>query len=117
MLLYGPPGVGKTLIARCIANAADCIFLNLCATELIQVYIGEGSSILQEVFELAKEYVEFGTINGVPAAVSGVAGTATVATTVATRHPAITLDTSAVNAVLENDVPSTAGGACSVEGS
>lgn len=35
VILYSKPGLGKTKIARCIANRANSIFLSLCATELI----------------------------------------------------------------------------------
>ena len=35
LILYSKPGLGKTKIARCIANRANSIFISLCATELI----------------------------------------------------------------------------------
>ena len=55
LILYSKPGLGKTKIARCIANRANSIFISLCATELIQMYIGEGSQLLTNVFKLASE--------------------------------------------------------------
>lgn len=65
LLLYGKPGTGKTLLARCIANACDCMFIPLVATQVIQMYIGEGSALLQDIFDMAREYVERDSINGV----------------------------------------------------
>ena len=55
VLLIGPPGCGKTLLARAIANATNATFLRLVGSELVQKYIGEGSRMVRELFRLAKE--------------------------------------------------------------
>lgn len=57
-LLWGPPGGGKTAAARALANACNCCFLQLCATQLIQMYIGDGSAMVSETFELGKAKIE-----------------------------------------------------------
>lgn len=55
VLLIGPPGCGKTLLARAIANATNATFLRMVGSELVQKYIGEGSRMVRELFRLAKE--------------------------------------------------------------
>ncbi len=55
VLLHGPPGTGKTLLARAVANETDSTFIKLIGSELVQKYIGEGSRMVREMFELAKE--------------------------------------------------------------
>jgi len=55
VLLYGPPGTGKTLMARaCAAKTAAC-FLKLTATQLVQMYIGDGAKMVRDAFALARE--------------------------------------------------------------
>lgn len=55
VLLHGPPGTGKTLLARAVANETDSTFIKLIGSELVQKYIGEGSRMVRELFELARE--------------------------------------------------------------
>lgn len=55
VLLVGPPGTGKTLMAKAVANATQATFIRLVGSELIQKYIGEGSRLVRELFDLAKQ--------------------------------------------------------------
>lgn len=55
VLLYGPPGTGKTLLARACAAQTKATFLKLAATQLVQMYIGDGAKIVRDAFALAKE--------------------------------------------------------------
>jgi len=55
VLLYGPPGTGKTLMARACAAQTNATFLKLAGPQMIQMFIGEGASLLREAFKLARE--------------------------------------------------------------
>ncbi|HET6398489.1 MAG TPA: proteasome-activating nucleotidase [Candidatus Thermoplasmatota archaeon] len=55
VLLRGPPGTGKTMLAKAVANATDATFIRLVASELVQKFIGEGARRVHEVFQLARE--------------------------------------------------------------
>ena len=64
VLLYGPPGCGKTLIAKAVANSlakqaqgadATAWFLNVKGPELLNKYVGETERLLREVFAKARE--------------------------------------------------------------
>ncbi|WAI01019.1 proteasome-activating nucleotidase [Methanogenium organophilum] len=57
VLLYGPPGTGKTLLARAVAHETQAHFLRVVGSELVQKYIGEGSRLVRELFEMAKKNV------------------------------------------------------------
>lgn len=54
VLLYGPPGCGKTLIAKVIANETDAYFLQLSGPEIMHKFYGESEAHLREVFEDAR---------------------------------------------------------------
>src|SRR6201992_2940095 len=56
VLLYGPPGTGKTLLARAVAHHADCKFIRVSGSELVQKYIGEGSRMVRELFVMARAH-------------------------------------------------------------
>jgi proteasome regulatory subunit len=55
VLLHGSPGTGKTLMAKAVANKTDATFLKLAASELARKFIGEGSRLVRDLFEVADE--------------------------------------------------------------
>ena len=55
ILLYGPPGSGKTLIAKAVANRAKATFIRMSGSELVQKYVGEGARLVRDVFQMAKD--------------------------------------------------------------
>jgi proteasome regulatory subunit len=55
VLLHGPPGTGKTMLAKAVANETDATFIKMAGSELVQKFIGEGSRLVRDLFELASE--------------------------------------------------------------
>lgn len=55
VLLFGPPGNGKTLIAKAVASQTNTPFLYVNGPELVQKYIGEGARLVKELFQYAKK--------------------------------------------------------------
>ncbi|MGA1821066.1 MAG: proteasome-activating nucleotidase [Thermoplasmatota archaeon] len=55
VLLVGAPGTGKTLIAKAVANSANCTFIRIVGSEMVQKFIGEGGRLVRELFQLARE--------------------------------------------------------------
>ena len=54
VLLYGPPGCGKTLLARATAGECGAEFYNIEISDILDKYFGESEQKLHEVFELAR---------------------------------------------------------------
>ena len=54
--LYGPPGCGKTLVAKAMANEAGFNFISIRASELVNKYLGETEKNIRQVFAEAREY-------------------------------------------------------------
>ncbi len=55
VLLVGPPGCGKTMIAKAVAAQTEATFIRMVGSELAQKYIGEGGRMVRELFSLARE--------------------------------------------------------------
>ncbi|WP_227374651.1 proteasome-activating nucleotidase Pan2 [Haladaptatus halobius] len=55
VLLHGPPGTGKTMLAKAVANQTDATFIKMAGSELVQKFIGEGASLVRDLFKLASE--------------------------------------------------------------
>ncbi|WP_229124821.1 proteasome-activating nucleotidase Pan2 [Halapricum desulfuricans] len=55
VLLHGPPGTGKTMLAKAVANETDATFIKMAGSELVQKFIGEGAKLVRDLFELAGE--------------------------------------------------------------
>ncbi|MBC7626891.1 AAA family ATPase [Ferruginibacter sp.] len=54
ILLYGPPGCGKTFIAKATAGEIDAKFINIGLHDILDMWIGNSEKNLHEIFELAR---------------------------------------------------------------
>ncbi|MBI2377647.1 MAG: AAA family ATPase [Deltaproteobacteria bacterium] len=55
VLLEGPPGCGKTLLARAVAGEAKVPFFHVSASEFVEMFVGVGASRVRDMFENAKK--------------------------------------------------------------
>lgn len=55
VLLEGPPGCGKTLMARAIAGEADVPFFSISGSDFVEMFVGVGASRVRDLFKQAKE--------------------------------------------------------------
>lgn len=55
VLLFGPPGTGKTMLVKAVANQTNSTFIRVNGSEFIQKYLGEGPRMVRDVFRLARE--------------------------------------------------------------
>ncbi|KAK1666282.1 hypothetical protein QYE76_054441 [Lolium multiflorum] len=55
VLFYGPPGCGKTLLAKAIANECQANFINIKGPELLTMWFGESEANVREIFDKARQ--------------------------------------------------------------
>jgi cell division protease FtsH len=55
VLLEGPPGCGKTLLAKAIAGEADVPFFSISGSDFVEMFVGVGASRVRDLFKQAKE--------------------------------------------------------------
>lgn len=56
ILLAGPPGCGKTLLARALAGEAGVPFYSISGSDFVEIFVGVGASRIRDLFRLAKEH-------------------------------------------------------------
>ncbi|KAL6741153.1 hypothetical protein Aduo_014434 [Ancylostoma duodenale] len=54
VLLFGPPGTGKTMIGRCVASQCKATFFNISASSLTSKWVGEGEKLVRALFSVAR---------------------------------------------------------------
>lgn len=54
ILMYGPPGCGKTLLAKAVANESNCNFISVKGPEVFSKWVGESERAIREIFRKAR---------------------------------------------------------------